>query len=229
MMDINECRLLLVDDEPQLLELVTQTLVSAGFSNIETASCAGDADRLLRGGDYQLVLLDVMLPDTDGFSLYASWREAGIDLPVIFLSARDEDKARLRGLGLGADDYITKPFLPEELTLRIRSVLRRTYRCIEEKAYIGNAAVDFSSGTLTRGGREYELTAKEFALLQKLCERRGKIVSIDSLTDALWPDGSFGYENSLMVHIRRVREKLEDDPSNPEHLITVRGLGYKLK
>lgn len=228
-MDFNECRLLLVDDERELLGLVTETLASAGFTRIDTASCAQEADRMYRAGDYQLVLLDVMLPDTNGFSLYASWRGLGRDVPVIFLSARDEDKARLRGLGLGADDYITKPFLPEELTLRIKSVLRRTYKCSEDSVYIGSALVDFSSGTLTRNGMEYELTAKEFALLHRLYERRGKIVSIDSLIDALWPDGGFGYENSLMVHIRRVREKLEDDPSNPEHLITVRGLGYKLK
>ena len=228
-MEFGECRLLLVDDEKKLLELVSETLASSGFLRIDTASCACEADHLYRSGDYHLVLLDVMLPDTDGFSLYASWRRLGRDVPVIFLSARDEDKARLRGLGLGADDYITKPFLPEELTLRIKSVLRRTYRIADSGVHIGNALVDFDSGTITRCGLEYSLTAKEFALLRKLYENRGRIVSINALIDTLWPDGGFGYENSLMVHVRRLREKLEDDPSVPEQLITVRGLGYKLR
>ena len=150
---------------------------------------------------------------------------------MIFLSARDEDEARLRGLGLGADDYITKPFLPEELLLRLRAVLKRSYH-IDDTAQtdrIGKALIDWGAGSISTDGEDYMLTAKEYALLKKLCENKGRILSINVLCDTLWPDGSYGYENSLMVHIRHLREKLEENPSKPEHLLTVRGLGYKLK
>jgi DNA-binding response OmpR family regulator len=174
-----------------------------------------------------------MLPDGNGFDLYQKMKEEGLlfDIPVVFLSARDEDSARLRGLGLGADDYITKPFLPEELLLRIMAVLRRTYRFQEneEMLRLGETVVSFDSGTVENKGEVQTLTAKEYAILHKLAENRGKIVTMDALCDALWPDGSYGLENSLIVHIRHLREKIEADPSNPKYLVTVRGLGYKLE
>ena len=136
----------------------------------------------------------------------------------------------LRGLGLGADDYITKPFLAQELLLRLHAVLRRVYRAAseEEPARLGGTEVHWGTGTLRRDGREVPLTAKEFALLKKLWENHGNIVTIDALCQALWEGPMVGYENTLMVHIRRLREKLEADPSHPKHLLTVRGLGYRL-
>ena len=151
------------------------------------------------------------------------------DVPVLFLSARDEDAARLRGLGLGADDYITKPFLPQELLLRLRAVLRRVYREEANTARLGDMEIDWGKGTVRRNGRETALTAKEFALLKKLWEARGNIVTVDALCAALWDGPLVGYENTLMVHIRRLREKVEADPSHPQFLLTVRGLGYRLK
>ena len=149
---------------------------------------------------------------------------------MIFLSARDEDYARLKGLGLGADDYITKPLLPEELILRVKAVLKRTYHMEEtmKNEQIGAAQVDWNAGVIRNGAEEYALTAKEYTLLRKLSENRGRILSMNVLCDTLWPDGSYGYENSLMVHIRRLREKIEENPSKSEHILTVRGLGYKL-
>lgn len=140
-------------------------------------------------------------------------------------------KTGLRGLGLGADDYVTKPFLPEELLLRIKSVLKRTYHIDAENAAdkIGKATVDWNAGTINVGEESYALTAKEYVLLKKLCENKGRILSINTLCDTLWPDGSYGYENSLMVHIRHLREKIEENPSKPTHLLNIRGLGYKLK
>ncbi|MCM1045535.1 MAG: response regulator transcription factor [Candidatus Gastranaerophilales bacterium] len=221
--------ILVVDDERRLSQMVKELLQRAGYRQVDTAAdCAETRERLGRK-EYQLILLDVMLPDGDGFSLFAQLQNT-CKTPVIFLSAKDEDSARLRGLGLGADDYITKPFLPEELLLRVGAVLKRVYRFEEREGavQIGDALVDWGAGTITVDGESQMLTAKEFALLRKLCDNRGRIVSIDELCDTLWPDGSYGYENSLMVHIRRLREKLEKEPSRPKYLVTVRGLGYKL-
>ena len=231
-MTLQECRILLVDDEAALLQMVGNLLKKEGYHHVDTAADCKEAVQLTKENEYQLVLLDVMLPDGDGFTLFEQIKEIkGNGLPVIFLSARDEDEARLRGLGLGADDYITKPFLPEELLLRLRAVLKRSYH-IDDTAQtdrIGKALIDWGAGTITTEGEDYMLTAKEYALLKKLCENKGRILSINVLCDTLWPDGSYGYENSLMVHIRHLREKLEENPLKPEHLLTVRGLGYKLK
>lgn len=231
-MTLHDSKLLLVDDEKPLLEMLENLLKKEGYHCVDTATNCKQAMALTQENEYHLFLLDVMLPDDDGFHLFERIKAVkGNDTCVVFLSARDEDLARLRGLGLGADDYITKPFLPEELLLRIKSILKRTYRIDEENATdaIGKAVVDWNAGTISVGAETYALTAKEYALLKKLCENRGRILSINTLCDTLWPDGSYGYENSLMVHIRHLREKIEENPSKPEHLLTVRGLGYKLK
>lgn len=230
-MTLHECRILLVDDEDALLYMVGDLLKKEGYQYIDMAADCRSAMRLTRGKEYELVLLDVMLPDGDGFTLFEQIRRLrGGGMPVIFLSARDEDQARLRGLGLGADDYITKPFLPEELLLRIRAVLKRTSHIddVTGTDRVGKVLIDWGAGTVSADGEDYTLTAKEYVLLKKLCENKGRILSINVLCDTLWPDGSYGYENSLMVHIRHLREKLEDNPSKPEHLLTVRGLGYKI-
>ena len=219
-------RILVVDDESALQEMVGEILRREGYQTETAGSCAAAMERF-RAAPPDAVLLDVMLPDGDGFALFGKLR-AVKDVPVLFLSARDEDEARLHGLGLGADDYITKPFLPQELLLRLRSVLRRVYREEPQTARLGDAEIDWGKGTVRRNGRETALTAKEFTLLKKLWEARGNIVTIDALCEALWEGPMVGYENTLMVHIRRLREKIEADPSHPRHLLTVRGLGYRL-
>lgn len=220
-------RILIVDDEPTLQRMVGEILKQTGYETVGALSCEQALERF-RAAAPDAVLLDVMLPDGDGFSLFGRLREIR-DVPVLFLSARDEDEARLRGLGLGADDYITKPFLPQELLLRLRSVLRRVYREENPSVQLGETEIDWGKGTVRRGGRETALTAKEFALLRKLWEARGNIVTIDALCAALWDGPLVGYENTLMVHIRRLREKVEADPSHPRFLLTVRGLGYRLR
>ena len=219
-------RILIVDDEPALQSLVGEILAGDGYETETVGTCAQALERF-RTVPADAVLLDVMLPDGDGFSLLGQLREVR-DVPVLFLSARDEDAARLRGLGLGADDYITKPFLPQELLLRLRAVLRRVYRQEPDTARLGETEIFWGKGTVRRSGEETALTAKEFALLKKLWEARGNIVTIDALCETLWDGPLVGYENTLMVHIRRLREKIEADPSHPEHLLTVRGLGYRL-
>ena len=220
-------RILIVDDEPALQHLVGEILTQAGYETDAALSCAQALERV-RTAAPDAVLLDVMLPDGDGFSLLGQLRRER-DLSVLFLSAREEDDARLRGLGLGADDYITKPFLPQELLLRLRAVLRRVYREEPAVARLGETEIDWGKGVVRRQGRETALTAKEFALLKTLWEARGNIVTIDALCAALWEGPLVGYENTLMVHIRRLREKVEAEPSRPQWLLTVRGLGYRLK
>ncbi len=231
MRDIYGARLLIVDDEPALLAMLEKLLRQEGYRDIVSAATAAEALAKARAAQPSALILDVMLPDGDGFWLLQRLRNFS-DAPVLFLSARDEDEARLRGLGLGADDYITKPFLPRELTLRLAAVLRRTYgisdAAAESLLRLGDVTVDFGSGTVIGNGEDKMLTAKEYALLQKLAENRGRIVTIDSLCLAAWSDGNSGYENTLMVHMRRLREKVETDPSRPRYLLTVRGLGYRL-
>lgn len=228
-MNIEECRILLVDDEVSILKMNKELLLEKGFKHIDVAIDCEKADVFFADKEYHLVVLDIMMPGMDGLSLYEKWLSRGINIPVIFLSARDEEWSRLKGLGLGADDYITKPYTLEELYLRIKGILRRTYHLTENKAIkLGDTEVDLLSGTVMNCGMKYELTAKEYALFSKLYDNKGKIVSINSLMDTLWPDGSYGLENSLIVHIRRLREKIEKDPSNPQYIQTLRGLGYRL-
>ncbi|MDK2965137.1 MULTISPECIES: response regulator transcription factor [Lacrimispora] len=233
MNDIFDCKLLLVDDEPELRKMVGNILKQNGFKKIIFAADCSHARFMFTSEKPDGVLLDVSLPDGDGFTLMREFRTISA-APVLFLSARDEDENRLLGLGLGADDYITKPFLPRELILRLHAVLNRTYFPAvlnpKEKAvfYLGETRIDFNSGTVNSAKGIFTLTAKEFALLEKLFENKEKIVTGDSLCLAAWGDPLYGYENTLMVHIRRLREKIEPEPSDPMYLITVRGLGYKL-
>lgn len=233
MNNIFDSRLLIVDDEPELCKMLMEILKREGFIKVSCAACCKEARQLFTQEKPEGVILDVCLPDGNGFSLMQEFRERS-SVPVLFLSARDEDENRLLGLGLGADDYITKPFLPRELTLRLKAVLSRAYfpvvlRQAKKPVFcLGENQIDLNSGTVTTKARQYSLTAKEFSLLEKLYENCGNIVTGDSLCRAAWGNDLYGYENTLMVHIRRLREKIEPEPSTPRYLLTVRGLGYKL-
>lgn len=220
-------KILLVDDEQALLRMVTEILHGAGFSAILTGMSAKEALSAAEREKPDLIVLDVMLPDADGFSLMQKLRTL-TGVPIIFLTAKDEAADRLEGLGLGADDYISKPFLPQELLLRIYAVLRRTYKEDCPLLVLDGCTVDFSRAEVHKGGAVIALTAKEYTLLETLARNAGRIVTVDALCEALWGENPFGYENSLNAHIRRVREKIEADPSRPVSLITLKGLGYKL-
>ena len=176
---IYDAKLLLVDDNAELLALLCEQLRGAGYGHVRTAQSCAAARACFAAEQPELMILDINLPDGDGFSLFRALR-AKADVPALFLSARDADADRLFGLGLGADDYLTKPFLMQEL------------------------------------------------LLRKLAENRGHIVTYDALCAAVWGADYYGYENSLGVHIRHLREKLEAEPGAPQFLRTVRGIGYKL-
>ena len=220
-------KILLVDDEPELRKLVLDILSDDGFSNIIDVGTVQTGLDSARQEKPDLAILDVMLPDGDGFSLMKKLR-AFTNIPVIFLTAKDEAADKLAGLGLGADDYVVKPFLPQELLLRVHAVLRRCYKADSPLLELEGCTIDFSRAEVNKNGIIIALTAKEHTLLETLSRSKGRIVSIDALCEALWGDNPFGYENSLNAHIRRIREKIETDPSKPVSLITVKGLGYKL-
>lgn len=228
---IRHKKILIVDDEKELLELVKSALQKEGFYRIFTAKTCAEARAVVQEQRPALCILDVCLPDGDGFSLFEMIRESA-DMPVIFLTARGEEDDKLTGLGLGADDYIVKPFLMKELVLRVMSVLKRVYcKNVGDDAagvLLGERYIDFGTATVQVSGKTTALTAKEFILFKKLYENKNKIVTSDALCETAWGDGYYGYENTLMVHIRRLREKIEQNPSQPVHLITVKGLGYKL-
>lgn len=224
---LHKKKLLLVDDEPALLKMVSDILKDAGFENIITAETVKDAITATKEEQPDLAILDVMLPDGDGFSLMKQLR-VFTDMPVIFLTAKDEAKDKLAGLGLGADDYISKPFLPQELLLRVYAVLRRSYKEDSPVLILDGCTIDFSRAEVNKAGEIIPLTAKEYTLLETLARNEGKIVTVDAICEALWGDNPFGYENSLNAHVRRIREKIEADPSKPVSLITIKGLGYKL-
>ena len=211
-------KILLVDDQPELLTLVREILTDDGFCHLASAGTVEQALSVCRTQRPDLAILDVMLPDGDGFSLLKQLRQFS-EMPVLFLTARDEADDKLAGLGLGADDYIVKPFLPQELLLRVHAVLRRCYKDAGEQIQLAACTVDFSRAEVYRQDQTLALTAKEHALLETLARNEG---------EALWGENPFGYENSLNAHVRRVREKIEADPSHPVSLITVKGLGYKL-
>lgn len=230
---IQDVKILLVDDNPDLLELLRQTLQGAGYTHLDTAQTCAQAGEAFARERPGLVVLDINLPDGDGFSLFRELNGDG-EIPVLFLSARDADADRLFGLGLGADDYLTKPFLTQELLLRIQLILRRVWGgrgqppAVDElhlaacRVELGDASVRRTDGTVLT------LTGTERTILQKLAENRGHIVTFDAVCEAVWGQGYYGYENSLNVHIRHLREKIEADPSRPQSLVTARGLGYKL-
>lgn len=230
MTTIYDAAILLVDDNPDLLTLVTDNLRTAGYKTVCTAVDCAAARAAFAAHRPDLMILDINLPDGDGFSLFREIRGRS-DIPILFLSARDADSDRLFGLGLGADDYMTKPFLMQELLLRISGILRRAYRGQlqrETALRLGERTVELSDATVSSAGGTVTLTATERAILQKLLDNRGHIVTYDALCEAVWGSDYYGCENSLNVHIRHLREKVEEQPSQPVWILTVRGLGYKL-
>ena len=220
-------RILLVDDEPDLLKMVTAILKDDGFQNVITATNIQNGLSAVKSENPDLAILDVVLPDGDGFYLMEQIR-SWTDIPVIFLTARDDIAAKLVGLGIGADDYIVKPCLPQELLLRVYAVLRRCYKENETLLKLNNCTVDFSRAEVNKDGEILPLTAMEYKLLETLARNGGRIVTVDALCEALWGDNPYGYANSLNAHVRRIREKIEADPSRPVSLLTIKGLGYKL-
>lgn len=233
MQTIYDASLLLVDDNPDLINLLRDHLRGAGYSRITIASTCAEAEAAFRAHRPELMVLDINLPDGDGFVLLQKLR-ALADVPALFLSARDADADRLFGLGLGADDYLTKPFLMQELLLRLQHILQRAYRAelaagAQSRLTLGERSVDLQDAQVYgTDGFSAQLTGTERTLLQKLAENRGHVVTYDALYRAVWGADYFACENTLNVHIRHLRQKLETTPDRPQWLLTVRGIGYKL-
>lgn len=219
--------ILVVDDEKDLLENLYNFLKSKGFKKVYTAKNLKESRFKIANFKIDLIVLDLMLPDGSGFDLLKEVRENS-DVAVIILSALDGIDDRKEGFENKADDYLVKPFFPDELSWRIDAVLRRSKKIKnEEKINLGKVIFDKSKGVIEKNGEEIPLTATQFKILDYLCENINMIVSIDRILDHIWKD-SYGYENTLITHIYRLREKLEDNPRDPKILITIKGLGYKL-
>jgi DNA-binding response OmpR family regulator len=222
--------ILVVDDEPLVLDVVARYLERDGH-RVVTAVDADDALRAIEREEPSLVLLDVMLPGkTDGLDV-CRWIRSSSELPVILLTARTDEADRIVGLELGADDYVTKPFSPRELASRVKTVLRRAHAgpAPRERLSVGPLELDAAEREARRDGRPLGLTAKEFDLLWFLAANANRVFSRDQLMDRVWGYSAALDTGTVTVHIRRLREKLEADPSRPELLETVWGAGYRLR
>lgn len=228
---MNEYKIMIVDDEPDISNLLEKSLNIEGFYNIEKVDTGITAINVCKEIYPDIIILDVMLPDIDGYEVCKQIRQFS-HCPILFLSSKNDELDKILGLAVGGDDYITKPFSPKEVAYRVKAQLRRTsYRQIptsHELIKIGALTIDTDGCRATKDGKDMELTAKEFEILQYLAENKGRVISRERLYEAIWNEDSFGCDNTVMVHIRHLREKLENDPTLPQYIITMKGLGYKL-
>ena len=220
-------RILLVEDDKSIVTNLTEYLSKEGYE-IKSASGQKDAMQLVETEKFDLVLLDISLSDGNGFSVCKAIK-SDYNIPVIFLTASGDEYSTVTGFEVGADDYIAKPFRPRELVTRIRNILRLTSGA-NSVIRIGNIMVDMDKGIASKNGKDLHLSALEYRLLLVFFNNRGRILSRSQLLEAIWDiAGDFVNDNTLTVYIKRLREKLEEDPQNPEIIKTVRGLGYKVE
>jgi len=221
-------KLLLVEDDEAIAVGLEYSLSQEGFEVVICNDAASALDKIT-SQDFDFAIIDISLPDGNGFDVCKKLKEKG-DTPVIFLTARDDEGSVVMGLDMGADDYITKPFRLRELHSRIRAVLRRANKLSEDHIInIGGLTVNLAEGKVKKNGREVFLTALEYRLLLTLISNRGQVLTRDQLLQSIWDvSGDFVNDNTLTVYIKRLREKIEDDPQNPTIIKTVRGIGYRV-
>ena len=220
-------RVLLVEDDGAIVRTLSELLADEGFSVVAEATQDGACGRLA-AESFDIALLDVTLAQGNGFAVCAAAREVAPDMPVIFLTASDDEYSTVAGLDMGAVDYIAKPFRARELVSRMRGALRRTSPA-DNVLTVGDVRLNVTSGAVTRGGTEVFLSALEYRLLLYFLQHKGKLVTREMLRDAIWDSaGEYVSDNALNVYIKRLREKVETDPSDPQIIVTVRGLGYKV-
>lgn len=228
-MEKQQHRILIIDDDEDLSQIISDMLEYNGF-DVTTASCGEDAIELLSENSYHVILLDINLPDTNGFELCRQLRENSV-VPVIFASARKSEIDRIKGYDIGGDDYLSKPYSMQELLSRIRALIRRTYGFTpRERVFrFGNVTVNLSAKSVLRDGKNVTLSPKEFDLLSYLCSHKNTAVSKSTLISEVWGAFSTVEPSTLAVHIRWLREKLEDDPADPKYIKTVFRIGYVLE
>jgi len=229
---MNEKHILVVEDEPSLAEVVSLYLKRAGFQ-VQVANDGRQALSILEKRIPDFVIMDIMLPEVDGLSL-TRWLRDRSDVPIIMVTARREEVDRIAGLEMGADDYVVKPFSPQELVSRVRAVLRRVGRdqpgAESEKALaFASIQIDPRTRVVMVKESQVELTAKEFDMLYLLARHPKQVFTRDQLLERVWGGAEYIDPGTVTVHVRRLREKIESDPSKPEHLLTVWGVGYKFE
>ncbi|WGG46572.1 response regulator transcription factor [Rossellomorea sp. DA94] len=225
-------KILIVDDDPDIRNLISVYLENEGIDTVQ-AEDAMEALKLLSSKEVDLIILDVMMPNMSGIDACMKIREER-QMPIIMLSAKSQDMDKIQGLASGADDYLTKPFNPLELTARVKSQLRRYRRYNagteqnQSTLEIGNLTIDTGNRQVSVGGKEVRLTPKEFAILELLARNRGQVLSVGQIYEAVWKEVFLKSDNTVMVHITNIRDKIEEDPKRPVYIQTVWGVGYKI-
>lgn len=227
-------KILIVDDEKGLVEMLELVLKKEGFSCIDSADTGKYAIKKIEENPYDLILLDVMLPDIDGFEVCAKIRNS-TNAAILFLTAKTSDLDKITGLGIGGDDYITKPFNPLEVVARVKAQFRRDERYKDlavthrtEVFKFSNVLINKKSAKVTVNGKEIYFPAKEYELLLFLAEHPNQVFTAAQLYERIWDLESIGAEKTVSVHIGRIRKKIEKDAKNPQIIATLRGIGYKL-
>lgn len=221
-------RILLVEDDKAIVSMLTDLLRDEGYE-VTCASTQDEALAALEAARFDLALLDVGLPQGNGFAVCAAARTAAPDMPIMFLTASDDEYSTVAGLDMGAVDYVAKPFRPRELLSRIRAALRARQQGGAPLS-LGDVAIDPATGLVRKRGAELFLSALEYRLLLYFAQHAGRMVTREMLRDAIWDTaGEYVSDNSLNVYIKRLREKVEDDPAEPTIIVTVRGLGYRVE
>lgn len=225
---MNDKRILVVDDETDLLEMVKSIFTRAGFTQVLTASSGEAALKMCEEQEPDMMILDVMMPGMDGFAALKELRKTS-KIPVLMLTARGEAEDKFVGFENGADDYLLKPFLPKELLFRVQAILKRVYPEKERKVFFDAATVDLEKAIVQRSGENISLTAKEFQLLKNIDMKinAGSLPQAHMI-QAICGDFWQGYESTLATYIRHLREKIEENPSKPVALVTIKGIGYRL-
>ena len=227
-------KILVVDDDREIAGAIEKLLALEGYHVIKAYN-GFDALEALVSGDIKLILMDVMMPKLDGLSATLKIRESK-NIPIIILSAKSEDSDKILGLSMGADDYITKPFNPQELIARVKSQLRRYMHLGDmgnvnssSQIVVGGLCLDTDAKQLKVDGEDVHLTAKEFQILELLMKNKGIVFSAEKIYERVWKATPYSIENTVMVHIRRIREKIEINPKEPNYLKVVWGIGYKIE
>ncbi|MGL5152867.1 MAG: response regulator transcription factor [Clostridium sp.] len=229
---MNKNKILIIDDEEDIVDILDTVLRREGFDNVYKANTGEDGFKIFSKVNPDIILLDIMLPDISGYDVFNEIRKVS-QVPILFISAKGEEVDRLLGFAMGGDDYITKPFSAKEVAFRVKARLKvfdniQVQAKIVEKIKFGDIVIDKESREVYKNNKLLEFTAKELKLLFYLVNNPNRIISKEMICSEVWGEDFFGYDNTITVHIRKLRKKIEDDPSKPKYITTVIGLGYKL-